>query len=90
MFFGLERFYKDDLSNLEDKSDVLNRLLKKPRDIGNLIKPYYGAENSKKLTELLKEHISLAGQVVDAAKSGNKEDLDKYNKLWHKNADDHC
>jgi len=86
--FWTRDFIKSDLSNLEDKSDVLNRLLKNQEDIGGLIKPYYGAENSKKLTELLKKHISLAVQVLDAAKSGNKEDLDKYNKLWHKNADD--
>ena len=32
--------------------------------------------------------MSIAGQVVDAAKSNNKSDLDKYNKLWYKNADD--
>lgn len=40
------------------------------------------------LLKLLREHIELAGQVVDAAKNGNKADLDKYNKLWYENADE--
>ena len=36
---------------------------------------------------MLREHITIAGQVVDAAKNGNKSDLEKYNKLWYENAD---
>ncbi|WP_053073717.1 hypothetical protein [Bacillus sp. LL01] len=41
-----------------------------------------------KLTELLKDHILIAGKVVDAAKSDNKANLENYNKEWYKNADD--
>ena len=81
-------FIVSDLANLEDKSDVLERLLKNQDDIGNSIKPYYGEEAGNKLTKLLREHIQLAGQVVGAAKSGNTADLEKYNKLWYKNADE--
>lgn len=77
-----------DLSSLEDKSLVLDRLLKNQDDIGNSIKPYYGEEAGNKLASLLREHISLATKVTDAAKSENKEDLANYNKLWYKNADD--
>ena len=35
----------------------------------------------------MREHIELAGKVVDAAKVNNKNDLEKYNKLWYENAD---
>ena len=49
-------------------------------------KLYYGEEAGNKLASLLREHIQIAGQVVDAAKS-NSSDLEKYNKLWHENAD---
>lgn len=80
-------FIVSDLASLEDKSDVLERLLKNQEDIGNSIKPYYGEEAGNKLTTLLKEHIELAGQVTDAAKNNNKDDLEKYNKLWYENAD---
>lgn len=80
-------FIVSDIASLEDKDAVLQRLLKNQDDIGNSIKPYYGEEAGNNLAKLLREHISLAGQVVDAAKSGNKEDLEKYNKLWYENAD---
>ena len=76
-----------DLSSLEDKNLVLERLLKNQDDIGNSLKQYYGEENGNKLALLLREHINLATQVTAAAKNGNKEDLEKYNKLWHENAD---
>ncbi|MDK2586612.1 glycosyltransferase [Romboutsia sedimentorum] len=80
-------FIVSDLSSLEDKGPVLERLLKNQDDIGNSIKPYYGEEAGNKLAALLREHIELAGKVADGAKSGNKDDLEKYNKLWHENAD---
>lgn len=79
-------FIKSDLSSLEDKDVVLERLLKNQDDIGNSIKPYYGEEAGNKLAVLLREHIEVAVQVVDTAKVGNKADLDKYNKLWYENA----
>ncbi|MGL5380360.1 glycosyltransferase [Clostridium sp.] len=76
-----------DLSSLEDVSPVIERLLKNQDDIGNSIKPYYGEDAGNKLALLLREHIDLAAKVTDAAKAGNKEDLEKYNKLWYENAD---
>lgn len=80
-------FIISDIASLKDKDAVLERLLKNQDDIGNSIKPYYGEEAGNKLSAILREHIELAGQVVDAAKSNNKSDLEKYNKLWYENAD---
>lgn len=80
-------FIISDLASLEDKDAVLQRLLKNQDDIGNAIKPYYGEDAGNNLAQLLREHITIAGQVVDAAKSGNKKDLEKYNKDWYENAD---
>ena len=75
------------IASLKDQNDVLERLLRNQDEIGNSIKPYYGEEAGNKLAALLREHITLAGQVLEAAKNNNKTDLDKYNKLWHENAD---
>lgn len=66
---------------------MAERLFKNQDDIGNAIKSFYGEEAGNKLASLLREHIALAGQVTDAAKSGNNADLKKYNKLWYDNAD---
>lgn len=96
---GLQRLWIDhvtwtrsyivsDLASLEDKDAVLERLLRNQDDIGNAIKPYYGKKVAEKLSELLREHIVLAGQVLDAAKKGDQDNLKKYNTLWHQNADD--
>lgn len=87
-FLWTRSFIVSDLSELEDKGQVLERLLKNQDDIGNSIKPYYGEEAGNKLSTLLREHIEPAGKVTDAAKSGDKDNLDKYNKLWYKNADE--
>lgn len=76
------------LAGLLDQDQVLARLLKNQQDIGNAIKPYYGEAAGNKLTELLTAHISIAGKLVNAAKSGNQADLEKYNNEWFKNADD--
>ncbi|MGF9905346.1 glycosyltransferase [Brevibacillus porteri] len=76
------------LAGLEDKDAVLARLLKNQADIGNAIKPYYGEEAGKKLTELLTEHIMIGGKIVDAAKKGDQAGVEKFTKEWHRNADD--
>ena len=75
------------IAELEDKGDILTRLLQNQVDIGNLIKPYYGEEAGNKLTALLKEHILKAGEIIEAAKKGDKATVDKLNKEWHQNAD---
>lgn len=72
----------------EDQKDVLERLLRNQEDIGNAIKPVYGEEAGNKLTDLLKEHIVLAGGIVEAAKSGDQTKLNQLNKEWYRNADD--
>ncbi|HYK74878.1 MAG TPA: glycosyltransferase [Pseudoneobacillus sp.] len=65
----------------------MNRLLKNQVDIGNAIKPYYGEQAGTKLTELLKEHILIAGSIIEAAKKGDQANVDKFNKDWIRNAD---
>jgi hypothetical protein len=75
------------LAGLKDADAIAQRLLKNQDDIGNAIKTYYGDEAGKKLTALLREHIMIAANVVNAAKSGDKEALDKAQKEWYANAD---
>ncbi|MEC2071310.1 glycosyltransferase [Alkalihalophilus marmarensis] len=72
----------------EDQEQVLARLLKNQEDIGNAVKPVYGEDAGNKLTELLKEHIVIAGKIVDAAKEGQEDTVDQLNKEWYRNADD--
>ncbi|MED3984163.1 glycosyltransferase [Peribacillus simplex] len=72
----------------EDQKQVLARLLKNQEDIGNAVKPVYGEKAGNKLTDLLKEHIVIAGKIVDAAKIGNNALVQQLNKEWYRNADE--
>jgi hypothetical protein len=75
------------LAGLKDQSFVLERLLKNQTAIGDAIKPYYGNDAGNKLTELLKQHILIAGEIVEAAKKNDKANVEKLNKKWIRNAD---
>jgi hypothetical protein len=62
------------------------RLLRNQVDIGNAVKPYYGAAAGTQLTQLLRTHILQAVTVLKAAKAGNKPQLDAALKAWYANA----
>jgi hypothetical protein len=67
---------------------TLNRLMRNQEDIGSAIAPYYGTAAGSKLTDLLKQHISIAGDLVAAAKAGDNAKVADANTRWHANADD--
>lgn len=76
------------VDNLPGSDQAVKRLLKNQVDIGNAIKPYYGEDAGKKLTDLLTPHITISAEVVKAAKAGDKAALDAANKKWFANADE--
>jgi phage terminase Nu1 subunit (DNA packaging protein) len=73
------------LGGLGDADAVAARLMKNQEEIGNAIKPFYGAAAGDKLTKLLKEHISQAAVVVGAAKAGDKAKLAAEQAKWSAN-----
>jgi hypothetical protein len=64
------------------------RLLKNQEDIGNAVVPYYGAAAGAKLTDLLKQHILIAVDLVAAAKAGDAAKQADADRRWHQNAAD--
>lgn len=73
---------------LPGSDQAVKRLLQNQIDIGNAIKPYYGEEAGNKLTALLTPHITIAAEVVKAAKAGDAGALSEANKRWYANADE--
>jgi len=72
-------------AGLPESQEVANRLLKNQEDIGNAIKPYYGEEAGNELTTLLKEHITIAVDLLNAGKAGNEEAMDDAENRWKEN-----
>ncbi|SER98277.1 hypothetical protein [Psychrobacillus sp. OK032] len=74
--------------NLPDLPTVQERLLQNATDLGNCIRPFYGDQLANRYTELIKEHLVLAAQLVTAAVKGDSKKADEKEKEWYRNADD--
>jgi hypothetical protein len=75
-------------ADLPDLDATTNRLLQNQQDIGDAIKPYYGEEAGDQLTALLREHILIAADVLNAAKAGDAAGVEASSAEWYGNADD--
>jgi hypothetical protein len=71
-----------------DTEATVARLLKNQTDIGNAIKPYYGAAAGNALTKLLRQHILIAADLIAAAKTGDQPKVAAGQARWQANADD--
>ena len=76
------------IDDLPGTNEAVDRLLQNQVDIGNAIKPVYGTDAGNKLTNLLKEHIVIAADLLKAAKTNKDADFKTANTKWFKNADD--
>ena len=71
-----------------DQQAAVNRLMKNQEDIGAAVAVYYGQATGTKLTALLKEHISIAGDLIRAAKAGDQPSQQRADAAWHRNAEE--
>ena len=74
--------------NLPDTEATVARLLQNQTDIGNAIKPFYGEAAGEALTELLREHILTAADIIAAAKAEDGDGVDAAVAEWYANADE--
>jgi hypothetical protein len=63
------------------------RLLQNQADIGNAIKPFYGDAAGTQLTALLHDHITIAVEILQAAKAGDTTAFTDAKARWYANAD---
>jgi len=69
-----------------DAQAAAARLMKNQEDIGQAVAAYYGAGAGQQLTTLLKEHISIAVDLIKAAKASDKAAQQQADTKWHQNA----
>jgi hypothetical protein len=81
-------FIVDFAANSPETDATTQRLLQNQSDIGNAIKPYYGAAAGDNLTDLLKQHILTAADLLAAAKTGDTAKVDAASQRWYANADE--
>ena len=74
--------------DLPGTDQAVNRLLQNQDDIGNVVKPFYGEAGGKELTRLLREHITIAADLLKAAKAGNTPAFETAHTKWIYNADE--
>lgn len=65
-----------------------DRLLKNQEDIGAAIDPFYGKAAGDRLTALLKDHIGVAVELLQAAKGGDDAAFADAHTRWYANSDD--
>jgi len=68
-----------------DAQAAANRLLRNQEDIGKAVGAIYGDAAGNQLTTLLKEHITIAVDVIKAAKAGDKAGQQKADARWQQN-----
>ena len=69
-------------------NDTAARLLQNQTDIGDAIKPFYGDAAGNQLTALLHDHITIAVELLQAAKAGDTDALQDASDRWYANAND--
>ena len=82
------QFIVSSIAELPDAQTAAGRLLKNQEDIGNAVKPYYGAEAGDALTGLLKDHILIAADLLTAAKNGDQAGVEREYARWQDNGND--
>lgn len=70
-----------------DASAAAGRLMKNQEDIGAAVATYYGKAAGDQLTALLKEHISIAVDIIKDAKAGDKASQLQADAKWHRNGE---
>jgi hypothetical protein len=69
-----------------DAQAAANRLLRNQEDIGTAVAKFYGDAAGQQLTTLLKEHITIAVDLIKAAKAGDKAGQQQADNRWQANA----
>lgn len=72
---------------LPDTEFVTDRLLRNPKDFEAALRPLYGENIAVKFAELFTSHLTIAAELVKAAKAGDSTAAADAEKRWYANVD---
>ncbi len=70
-----------------DTEFEVKRLLRNPKDFAEVLRSFYSADVAKIFDELLTSHLTIAADLVVAAKAGNTKSAAEIEKRWYQNAE---
>jgi len=76
------------VAGLPDLDATAGRLLQNQADIGAAVATFYGDDAGAALTDLLRQHILIAADLVAAAKAGDEAGVTTQSDLWYANAEE--
>lgn len=76
------------VAGLPDAPAAAERLLRNQSDIGDAIKPFYGEAAGARVTALLRPHILIAAELVEAAIAGDAARIQDASARWYANSDE--
>lgn len=75
------------IHELPETDIILQRLLRNPVDFADVMKSYYGDEAAQNFADLLTAHLTIAAELIRAAKAGDNEAMTEADQRWRENAD---
>jgi len=73
--------------DLPETEQIVQRLLRNPTDFANALLPFYGEEAAQEFSDLFTSHITIAAEIVRAAKAGDNNAVTEADQRWRENAE---
>ncbi|WP_438445319.1 acetylglutamate kinase [Gorillibacterium sp. sgz5001074] len=75
------------IGRLPDEKATTGRLLRNPADFADALRPLYGPAIASRFASLLREHLTIAAELVHALQAGNAMGASQARNRWFQNAD---
>ena len=73
---------------LPDTEFVANRLLRNSKDVEAALIPFYGEDIAARVEKLFRDHLTIAAELVNAAKADDSGAAANAERRWYVNADE--
>jgi len=72
---------------LADLKETTARLMRNPQDIAKVFEPYYPANLTREIAQLITEHLQIGGDLITALRDKKSVEANELTKKWYANAD---